>query len=352
MKTSRSHPTILAAALSLGLMSLAAIPAQAYEFSSGEWSGNVYTTLSYGASWRLKDLEPGDVGKQSIVNDPLVFSYDKLTQRTIPGLWSANGDDGTLNYPDSGDLISHTIKATVEAQVNWRNFGAFTRFSAFYDFENEGKDVLSDIAQERTGKDVRLLDLYVYGSHQPGGKFLDWRLGKQVVSWGESTFIQGGINVINPVDVSKLRVAGAELKEAFEGINMLWGSIDLTDSLAMEALYMFEYEQIIPDPAGTFFSTNDIGSPGASYAMLGFVYPQPVINPDLYGSVCLQGNFGASDSPLPPELVAVGCGLSLRRSLGADQAELQPLEGVAEARGLEAPGTPGTRRPAEIHGRR
>ena len=159
------------------------------------------------------DLEPGDVGKQSIVNDPLVFSYDKLSQRTIPGLWSANGDDGTLNYPDSGDLISHTIKATVEAQVNWRNFGAFTRFSAFYDFENEGKDVLSDIAQERTGKDVRLLDLYVYGSHQPGGKFLDWRLGKQVVSWGESTFIQGGINVINPVDVSALRVPGAEHRD-------------------------------------------------------------------------------------------------------------------------------------------
>jgi len=42
-----------------------------------------------------------------------------------------------------------------------------------------------------------------------------------VVSWGESTFIQGGMNVINPVDVSKLRVAGAELKEAFNGVNMI-----------------------------------------------------------------------------------------------------------------------------------
>jgi hypothetical protein len=314
MKTSRSHARILATALTLGLMSLAAIPAQAYEFSSGDWSGNIYTNVSYGASWRLKDLEPGDVGKQSIVNDPAVFSYDKLTQRTIPGLWSANGDDGTLNYPDSGDLISHTIKATVEAQVNWRNFGGFTRFSAFYDFENEGKATLSEIAQERVGKDIRLLDLYIYGSHEPGGKFLTWRLGKQVVSWGESTFIQGGINVINPVDVSKLRVAGAELKEAFEGINMITGSIDLTDALAIEALYMFEYQEIIPDPAGTFFATNDIATPGASYAMLGFVYPQPVINPDLYDTVCLQGNLGASDSPLPPQLVGTGCALSLRRS--------------------------------------
>jgi hypothetical protein len=314
MKPSRSYKRILPAALAAGLLGLTAVPAQAWEFSSGDWSGNVFTTVSYGASWRLKDLEPGDVGKQSIVNDPLVFSYDKATQRTVPGRWSANGDDGTLNYPSSGDLISHTIKATVEAKVDWRNFGAFTRFSAFYDFENEGKDVLSDIAQERVGKDIRLLDLYVYGNHQPGGKFLSWRLGQQVVSWGESTFIQGGINVINPVDVSKLRVAGAELKEAFEGINMVWGSIDLTDAVALEALYMFEHEEIIPDPAGTFFSTNDIGTPGASYAMLGFVWPQPVINPDLFGPTCQQENIGASDSPLPPDLVYLGCSFALQRS--------------------------------------
>jgi hypothetical protein len=314
MKPSRSFKRVLPAALAAGLMVLAAVPAQAYDFSSGDWSGNIYATVSYGASWRLKDTEPGDVGKQSILNDPAVFSYDKLTQRTVPGLWSANGDDGILNYPDSGDLISHAIKATVEAKVDWRNFGAFTRFSAFYDFENADKDVLSDVAKDRVGKDIRLLDLYIYGNHQLSDKFLNWRLGKQVVSWGESTFIQGGINVINPVDVSKLRVAGAELKEAFEGVNMLWGSVDLTPSVALEALYMFEYREIIPDPSGTYFATSDIGTPGASYAMLGFVYPQPVINPDLYGPVCLQGNLAASDSPLPPELVAVGCGLSLRRS--------------------------------------
>jgi hypothetical protein len=77
---------------------------------------------------------------------------------------------------------------------------------------------------------------------------------------------------------------------------------------------MFEHREIRPDPAGTYFSTNDIGTPGATYAMLGFVYPQPVINPDLYGSVCQQGNYGASDSLLPPDLVAAGCGLSLPRS--------------------------------------
>jgi hypothetical protein len=302
----------LTIALSLALLWMVSLPAQAFEFSNGEWTGSLDTTVSYGASWRLKDYDPTLVGKAA--NDPLVFTYDKLAQRDVIGRWSVNGDDGNLNYRESGDLISHAIKATVEFDVQWRNFGGFTRGTAFYDFENHNKDSLSDIAQKRVGKEARLLDAYIYGNHRPGSHFLTWRLGKQVVSWGESTFIQGGINVINPVDVSKLRVAGAELKEAFEGVNMIWGSMDLTPSLALEALYMFEYRNIRPDPAGTYFSTNDIGTPGGSYAMLGFVFPQPVINPDLYDSVCRQGNLGGSDSPLPPDLVAVGCGLSLQRA--------------------------------------
>jgi hypothetical protein len=303
---------LLSVAVGLALGALAAPTAMAIEFSSGEWSGSVDTTLSYGASWRVKDYEPGDVGKQA--NDPAAFNYDKLTQRAVPGRWSANGDDGILNYPDSGDLIANTIKATVEMQVNWRNYGGFFRGSAFYDFENADKDVLSDRAQEWIGKDARLLDAYIYGNHEVGTKFLNWRLGKQVVSWGESTFIQGGINVINPVDLSKLRLAGSELKEAFEGVNMIKGSIDLTDSVAIEALYMFEYKETRPDPAGTFFSTNDIATGGGSYAMLGFIYPQPVINPDLFEEVCVNGNLAASDSPMPPQLVGVGCAFALPRS--------------------------------------
>jgi len=183
----------------------------------------------------------------------------------------------------------------------------------FYDFENHDKDFLSDDAIERVGKDIRLLDLYIWGENEVGERFLNWRLGRQVVSWGESTFIQGGINVINPVDVSRLRVAGAELKEAFEGVNMIWGSIDLTPSLSLEALYMFEYREIIPDPAGAYFSTNDFGTPGGAYVMLGFGAPdQPVINPDLYDTVCLQGNYDQTDNPsLIP--TALSCSLAVPR---------------------------------------
>jgi hypothetical protein len=302
----------LACSLAAALLALVSSQATAIEFSSGEFSGSIDTTVSYGAAWRLSDADDDNLGKA--VFNPTAFQLDNAGQRAALGRWSVNGDDGNLNY-DGGDVVSNTVKLTSELDIGFRNYGAFVRFSTFYDFENASKDVLSSEAQEKVGKDIRLLDAYVWGSHQIGERGLTWRLGKQVVSWGESTFIQGGINVINPVDVSKLRVAGAELKEAFTGVNMIWGSIELSDSVSIEPLYIFEYQQIDPDPAGAFFSTNDLATPGGSYAMLGFgTVPQPVINPDLYQEVCLNGNFAASDSPLPASLVAVGCGASFPRA--------------------------------------
>jgi len=323
--------------LAAAILVLASTGAHAIEFSSedGEWSGSFDTTVSYGAAWRAGDLDEGNVGKAYF--NPYAFALPNAVQRELPGRWSVNNDDGNRNYPDGGDLVSHTIKFTSELDVTYKNFGLFTRFTGFYDFENTDQDFLSKEADERVGKDIRLLDLYVWAEHEVGDRFLNWRLGRQVVSWGESTFIQGGINVINPVDVSRLRVAGAELKEAFEGVNMLWGTIDLTPNLSVEALYMFEYREIIPDPAGAYFATNDIATPGGSHVMLGWgTLDQPVINPDLYQEVCIDGNIPASDSPnlglpappYPGGVVELSCARSFPR-VGTDYPSDSGQWGVA-----------------------
>ncbi len=122
------------------------------------------------------------------------------------------------------------------------------------------------------------------------------RFGKQVLSWGESTFIQGGINVFNPVDVSQLHVAGAELKEALLPVNMLWGSYNVTQNFSVEATYLLEFAQTNPDPSGTYFSTNDFATIGGTYASLPFgLVPQPVKNPQNYYPVCFGG--APSDNP-------------------------------------------------------
>lgn len=299
-------------AILVAVAGLTSSPVVAGEFGSGEWSGNIDTTVSYGASWRMNDYDPNDVGKAA--NNPTAFLLPNASNRAAIGRWSNNDDDGDLAYGDARDLITHAFKITTEMDIRYRNFGGFFRVSGFYDFENNDRSDLSQVAQDRVGSDVRLLDAFIYGEHEVGSHFMNWRLGRQVVSWGESTFIQGGLNIINPLDVSKIRLAGSELKEAFEGVNMLWGSMDLTDTVSFEAFYQFEFKEIIPDPSGTYFSSSDIATPGASYAMLGFgIYPQPVINPDLYSSVCLQGNLAASDTVLPAQLVGTGCALAIPR---------------------------------------
>lgn len=82
------------------------------------------------------------------------------------------------------------------------------------------------------------------------------RAGRQVVSWGESTFIQNGINSINPVDVSALRRPGSEVKEALIPVNMLYFNQGVTDNLSIETFYQLQWEKSVSDNCGTFFSSD------------------------------------------------------------------------------------------------
>ena len=90
----------------------------------------------------------------------------------------------------------------------------------------------------------------------------EFRLGRQVVSWGESTFIQGGLNTINHFDVSALRVPGSELKEAFLPQEMAVFNLQFSERLSGQFLYILDWNDTEPEPAGSYFSTNDFATPG------------------------------------------------------------------------------------------
>ncbi|MFT8046915.1 DUF1302 domain-containing protein, partial [Salmonella enterica subsp. enterica serovar Enteritidis] len=59
---------------------------------------------------------------------------------------------------------------------------------------------------------AQILDAFVYHNYSVGDLPGTVRLGKQVVSWGESTFIGNSINSINPLDAAAFRRPGAEIK--------------------------------------------------------------------------------------------------------------------------------------------
>jgi|SRR5579884_768458 hypothetical protein len=290
-----ARASLLPAAIALALAGYAARPAHAIEFGEAEGlHGTLNTTLSYGVSVRLDDPSPHNVAKAHY--NPLVGQLPNAQQRAATGAFSANHDDGDLNY-HSGSAFSNAVKATSELHVNYgQNLGAFFRASYFYDFANATNDKLTSLAKNQVGHRFRMLDAFVFDNFTVHDQQGTVRFGRQVLSWGESTFIQGGINVINPVDVSQLHVAGAELKEALLPVNMLWGSYNLTQNFSVEATYLLEFAQTNPDPAGTYFSTNDFATIGGTYASLPFgLVPQPVNNPEKYYAVCFGG--AASDNP-------------------------------------------------------
>jgi hypothetical protein len=302
------RPGLLACAIALAL---SAQQASALDLSTENVSIRLDTTVSYGIGFRAQDRDEDLIAKSHF--NPAIFQAPIQQQIAAPGRFSANSDDGNLNF-DQWDPIFNAARVTSELDITYRNYGAFVRGNYFYDFTLNDMDELSEGAKDRVGERGRLLDAYVWGNFDIGDRVLSLRAGRQVVSWGESTFLAGGINAINPVDVTALRTAGAELRDAFLPLNMLWGSIDLTPNLSLEAVAMFEWDRVEAEPVGTFFATNDFATAGGRYAMLNFgLVPQPVQNPDLYDTVCTRGNFGASDKELPPALVAAGCGASFPR---------------------------------------
>jgi len=293
--TKTTKNTALAVAIALALNVGAVSSVHAIEFGDADgFHGTWNTTLSYGIDLRTEDPSSNNVAKAAY--NPLVGLLPNAQQRAAKGAFSANHDDGDLNYK-SGSAFSNAVKATTELHVNYgEHLGAFLRASYFYDFENSGNDKLTKLAEDQVGHRGRILDAFLFDNFNVADHQASIRLGKQVVSWGESTFIQGGINVVNPVDVSQLHVAGAELKEALLPVNMIWGSYNITDAFSVEGMYLLEFAQTNPDPSGTYFSTNDFATIGGTYASLPFgLIPQPVRSPENYYPVCFGG--AASDNP-------------------------------------------------------
>ncbi len=125
-------------------------------------------------------------------------------------------------------------------------------------------------ADDLVSEYFRLLDAFGYVRFNMGSMPAELRLGRQVLSWGESTFIQGGLNSINHFDVAALRVPGSELKEAFLPQEMAVFNLQFNETVSTQLVYLLDWNDTLPEPAGSFFSTNDFAVPGGQKVVLGF----------------------------------------------------------------------------------
>ncbi len=238
--------------LAVSLASTLAGPAFGVSFNIGEIEGQFDSSLSVGASWSTAKPNENLIG---------VNNGGK-------GLF-ATSDDGHLNFK-RGETFSKIFKGIHDLELKYGDTGVFVRGKYWYDFElkdehREFKDISDSNRKEGAqSSGGQILDAFVYHNYsiadQPGSV----RLGKQVVSWGESTFIGNGINSINPIDVAAFRRPGAEVKEGLIPVNMFYVSQSLTDNLSAEAFYQIECDQTVVGSCGTFFSQPDIIADGCS----------------------------------------------------------------------------------------
>ncbi|MDV6316088.1 DUF1302 domain-containing protein [Idiomarina sp. HP20-50] len=242
---------------------------QAADFEVGDYKIKFDSILTYGAAWRMEDqanhlIHPGN--------------------RASGTAGSSVGDDGNLNF-DKGDLVSSVFKGVHDLSIDGGSHGAFVRFNYWYDYVVSEQEMshghtanlyypnttLNDDAFDSysQGQGVELLDAFVYANFDLGDMPTSVRLGRQVLSWGESTFVFNGINDINPLDVNAARRPGAQIKEALLPVGMLSTSIGLTRSVNFEAFYQYEWDNTKLDGCGTYFSSVDIiGGPGCGLVTL------------------------------------------------------------------------------------
>jgi len=278
----KSKMCLLSAGALVGVALAATGPARSANVELGDWNVQIDNTVSVGLSMMMKDpdaqflpISNGGVGDGSVyggVNaatgalasgsdqggdyvpgvlgamDACDESYGAYCQEilAVPNFdGSINNDDGRLNF-EKGDIYSAPVRLTTEVEANNGPFTIFGRLNLWHDITANDEDSfnrggsIDDDGDENMGQDIELLDAFVSYDGDLSLAGLDMpfsiRAGRQVINWGEATFVPGGNSVFNPIDVAQLRRPGAQIKEALLPVEALYGSIAITQDIPLRLM--------------------------------------------------------------------------------------------------------------------
>jgi hypothetical protein len=285
-------------------------------------SATLNTTVLAGAGVRTESQNVHLIGKSDLNRNVCNFPnqtcqglfrtqiYPSQALGAAPGAYSMHNDDGDLDY-NKGDLIQGLAKVVPDLTINYGDFGFFGKVYAFYDAVNNdftqhrpnlitsanrnqvgrtnqsstaagGLAVLppfgrvygpgGDVYVKRTdgetlsqvGTNIQYLESYFFGKIPipfTDDQKLTFKLGRQVVNWGESTsLIVGSINEANPVNANNFRRIGYSLEEVFTPINMAFASFEPFSNATVETYYQLEWKPTEAPAPGSYFSTLDGGT--------------------------------------------------------------------------------------------
>jgi len=245
----------------LTALTAACLHAQAHEFATENGvQGKLNGIVTFGTQIRASDPNPE--------------AYSYVVSPSVPGVPTGKlaGQNGgpDLNF-QKGDQISTVLKGVMDLDLKKNNVGVFVRASAWQDFALGQKNAaygnypngfqantpLSDKGFDSSSQfnNAEVRDYFVYGATQlEQGQTLDTRLGRQVLNWGGSQLIGGGIgSVINPTDFGSMYRPGAQAFESKLPVGMLSAKLAAGKAWQLEGFMAYEHRGNVYPGCGTYF---------------------------------------------------------------------------------------------------
>ena len=192
-----------------------------------------------------------------------------------------NANDGNLNFK-KGALINNRVSLLGEVDARYSaNQGVFLRAQAFYDAAYHGRtdnsaafpntdNHASNAAEfargtrRAAGGEAEFLDAYWYGDFKTGDESaLNVKVGRHVVQWGESLFFANIAGAQSPVDVNKINVPGAQVKDFLLPVGQVSVNYSLNPKWTVMGYAQYEFREAKLPAAGSFWSVADFLGPGA-----------------------------------------------------------------------------------------
>jgi hypothetical protein len=222
--------------------------AMADSFDYGPIKGSLDAQLTTGIGVRTASPNCGLVG------DPATCASGANTGQ------SSGGDNGDLNYRN-GQVFSAYSKLTPELLVHLpeNQVDFMARGSFIYDFAaaDTQRTELGSGAQDQIVRNGQLYDLWVAKSFDVNDSSYRVRLGNQVINWGESLFLYGGINATNAIDYQKSLIPGTQIKEYVLPAPMVSVAGNVAKGWNVESYYQFAWNETKFPPIGSYWSTSD-----------------------------------------------------------------------------------------------
>lgn len=263
-------------ALTFSVIGAACLPSLAADFKLGDGiEGKFNATVTLGTQIRADNPNP----------DAYATTPSAFVPGAAPGKLAGQTGGSDLNF-NKGDTISTVIKGAFDLDLKKGSTGFFVRGNIWRDlalgqnavpYGNYSNRFAPNTALSDNGfapgakfNNAEVRDYYAYTRFDLGkNTSVDAKLGRQVVQWGVSQLVTGGVNsAINPSDYASQFRPGALSTDSKLPVGMLSAKLATGSDWSMEGFLPYEFRSAVLPGCGTFFDSASAFPQGCNMAAI------------------------------------------------------------------------------------